>query len=758
MDDEIDGIGSHSGGKSKSNIKGVSDFILIIRDRWLLALTVALPIALGFVYNKLQSPEFYRSSSSFRLIPPPAILNLQKVERDQHVQGLVAKHLDGLNSQELRVNVIQKVKDNPEYKSALLEPYLKEGISMDVGATVSYGVSVSPPSEGRPRFTINSNSRSGKGAMIVADIVQSEYEKLHKSKKSQQVESVRNVLEVLLQKSIDEESRISEEMSEYKKDNQLPFLEDEKKDTADRKSQYQAEITKCKLEQIRINSLLRQILQIQMRIGYETSSLKSDDVAGDIAVIKEFFELDAIESYGNIPSLRQTLYNLELTRKNYQETGTGYLERHPKMMENARQVLEVKQSLNLEVKSAIEDLRDKYVQLDAQESEFTNAMQNIQKHSRKLSEIEEKLINFERQLAVVRKSTDQIHDRLNDVRIEQALPSEQEEPLHKEQFAVQPSAPYTPDKNQIRQSGFMIFFSVFFALPILLEFVDNRVKSPWDVEVFVGHDLIGGIPKISEVDERERPLIVGNDLDDGLTESFRSMYSRIQMNSNADYPKVLLVTSAIPSEGKSLISANLAFSCANHGRKTILIDFDLRRPGLHNLCNITNEKGIVTLVNEVVKGSKEIDTHIQESLHETHPNLHVLPSGGKTRAATEMLERAEFDLVMNKLRQIADVIIVDSPPIGLFPDSLAIARKVDEVLFVTRYGKVSRKVAKSLLENIEETGANVLGVVLNDLPQKKTPGYYYSGYYGYGYFRYKYYNKYYGKEKDEKAPVEKLTS
>ena len=117
--------------------------------------------------------------------------------------------------------------------------------------------------------------------MIVADVVQSEYEKLHKSKKSQQVESVRNVLELLLQKSIDEESRISGEMSGYKKNNQLPFLEDEKKDTADRKSRYQAEITKCKLEQIRINSLLRQILQIQMRIGNETSSLQSADVAGD---------------------------------------------------------------------------------------------------------------------------------------------------------------------------------------------------------------------------------------------------------------------------------------------------------------------------------------------------------------------------------------------------------------------------------------------------------------------------------------------
>ena len=123
-----------------------------------------------------------------------------------------------------------------------------------------------------------------------------------------------------------------------------------------------------------------------------------------------------------------------------------------------------------------------------------------------------------------------------------------------------------------------------------------------------------------------------------------------------------------------------------------------------------------------------------------------MPSGGKTRAATEMLEQKEFDIVLAALRREFDVIIVDSPPIGLFPDSLAIARKVDEVLFVTRYGKVSRKVAKNLVENLEDTGVNVLGVVLNDLPQKKTPGYYYSGYYGYGYFRYKYYNKYYGKD------------
>ena len=750
MEEEIENLNSQGSVRSKSKTKSIAEILLVIRDRWLLALSLALPISLGYVYLKFQDTEFFQSSSSFRLIPPPAVLNLQKVDRDTQVQGLVAKHREGLNSQELKASVIQKISDNPESKSIMLAPFLREGIPVGVESTISYSISVSPPSEGRPRFVISSTSRSAKGAMLVADLVQSEYEKLHKSKKNQQVESVRNLLEKLLAQSIEKESQLADEMSAYKKNLGLPFIEDEKRDTADRKSQYSAEVTTSKLEQIKIDSLLRQVLQIQARIGSRNSSSRSKDIDNDIALIKDFFEIDAIESFGNVPSLRKTLFDLEKTRMRYQEGSPGYLERHPKMLENARQVNEVKNSLIKEVTSAIEDLKDKRVQLTAQEKEFQQAMEKVQQDSMKLSEIEEWLINKERELTVVRTSTDQIQKRLNEVRIEQALPSEQEEPLHKEQYAFLPGAPFTPDKAKIKRTGIYIFLGLFILIPISLEFVDNRVKSPFDVEVFIGKDLIGGIPKISDVEEAHRPLIVGNDLDDGLTESFRSMFSRIQMNSQTEYPKTILITSAIPSEGKSLISANLAYSCANHGRRTVLVDFDLRRPGLHKFCGIENKTGLVSLVN-VASSKENLKNSINDSVQEIHPNLFILPSGGKTRAATEMLEQKEFDIVHNELKEMFDVIIVDSPPIGLFPDSLAIARKVDDVLFVTRYGKVSRKIAKNLVENLEETGVNVLGVVLNDLPQKKAPGYYYSGYYGYGYFRYKYYNKYYGKEKNSEA-------
>jgi uncharacterized protein involved in exopolysaccharide biosynthesis len=362
---------------------------------------------------------------------------------------------------------------------------------------------------------------------------------MHKSRKSLQVESVRNLLENLLSQSLEKESKIADEMSDYKKRFGLPFLEDAKKDSADRKSQYSSQVTSSKLQQIKIDSLLRQVLAIQARIGSRESSSRSKDIDDDISLIKDFFEIDAIESFGNIPNLRSTLYELERTRIRYTERSNAYLERHPKMLENARQVLDVKKSLISEVTKAIDDLKDKRMQYISQEREFQVAMNKVQNESMELSEMEEWLTNKSRELAVVRKSTDQIQSRLNEVKIEQALPSEQEEPLRKESFAFMPSGPFTPDKAKIRSMGFAIFFISFFAIPICLEFIDNRVKSPFDIEVFIGKDLLGGIPKISDVDENQRPLIVGNDLDDGLTESFRSMYSKIQMNSLVDHPKCI---------------------------------------------------------------------------------------------------------------------------------------------------------------------------------------------------------------------------
>ncbi len=196
MEEDFDNFSSPSTPKGKSKIKGVSDFLLIIRDRWLLSVTLSLPIALFYVFYYQQVPEHYQSSSSFSLTPPPAILNLQSVERESHVEGLIAKHTEGLNSQQLKANVILRLDNTPEYKSVLLAPYLKDGMRIGLGSTFSYSINQTG-SKSRPRFIITTDARSAKGAMIIADLVQKEYEKLHRSTKSEKVEFGERRLEIL---------------------------------------------------------------------------------------------------------------------------------------------------------------------------------------------------------------------------------------------------------------------------------------------------------------------------------------------------------------------------------------------------------------------------------------------------------------------------------------------------------------------------------------------------------------------------------
>ena len=754
MNEGLEELDSPSGRSATPKLKGIFEYLLIIRDRWLLAIALSLPISLGYIYKQYQQPELYQASATFRVEPPLSIINnMQPVDRDKYSARIVGQHLEGLRSGELRNRIIKAINEDPSKKASLLATYIinSNGEPPLVAQVIQYSVTLT--GEGTPILLITASARNGEGAAMIANLAQDEYERIHESRKGKKHDTAIAFLEEQMLKSRKTEQEIAQKIQEFKKYHNLAFIADEKKDVADRKSQYQAAITQAQVEKLRIQSTLRQIISIQSRVEKATKVINDDEHArtnAEMLKIKEYFEISAIESYGSIQTLRQKLLDLETIRKEHEQK---YLERHPKMISNTRAIQELHRLLRLEDKTAIEDLTNRVSEMASHESEFTRAMAAVQKESQKLGDVETQILDMEREKTVHRQTYDTMLNRLNEVKVTRELPQEEDDPLRRADVAMAPAFPISPDKAAIRHKGMLIFVACFILIPIAFEFIDNRVKSPWDVEVFIGRDLIAGIPKISTIKEADRPLIVGNELDDGLMESFRSMFSRIQMNSHVEYPKSMLITSAIPSEGKSLLAANLAYSCANHGRRTILIDFDLRRPGLHKFCGVNNDRGLLTLVNEI-HGEHGTEAE-RNALTEIYPNLYVLPSGGKTRAATEMLERPDFDLLLNNLKKLCDILIIDSPPVGLFPDSMAMARKVDEVLFVTRYGKVARKVVKNLLMRMDETGANILGVVLNDLPEKKTPGYYYAGYYGYGYFRYKYYNKYYGAKESRKTQDKK---
>lgn len=214
-------------------------------------------------------------------------------------------------------------------------------------------------------------------------------------------------------------------------------------------------------------------------------------------------------------------------------------------------------------------------------------------------------------------------------------------------------------------------------------------------------------------------LITHLDPKSPVAEAFRTLRTNLQFSALDRELRTLLVTSAGPGEGKSTITLNLAIAITQSGKEVILVDADLRKPVIHKLFGLRNEIG---LTNILVHGPAE------EALQETAvPNLKVVTSGPIPPNPAEMLASGMMDKVRDFLKERAEMVLFDCPPVVAVTDAAVLSRKVDGVLLVVQLGAVEREAArqaKALLENVD---APLLGVVINNVAESS--GYYYYYYY-----------------------------
>jgi antitoxin component YwqK of YwqJK toxin-antitoxin module len=238
------------------------------------------------------------------------------------------------------------------------------------------------------------------------------------------LENTCEILENLLSRSQAREADILWEMTKYKRDEELPFVEDTRLDNSSRKRRYIQEITNAKVEKVRINSLLRQIIQIQASINSRPENTgDSKDVDANINAIKEYFKIDTIKNFGRIPALREKLFELEQVEGKLSRRTP--LTKKQDIREVTASIEDVHRILQLEVKASIEDLKNKYHQLEAHEEEFASALDKVQSESVALSEMETKLSGLNRTLEIQRETTDKIQRRIQNLMIQIALSKEQ---------------------------------------------------------------------------------------------------------------------------------------------------------------------------------------------------------------------------------------------------------------------------------------------------------------------------------------------
>jgi capsular exopolysaccharide synthesis family protein len=304
-----------------------------------------------------------------------------------------------------------------------------------------------------------------------------------------------------------------------------------------------------------------------------------------------------------------------------------------------------------------------------------------------------------------------------------------------------------------------LLFSTLLAVgvAVLADTLDNTVRDPDQIQKGFKTNVLGSLPVVKQW--RGRLLAVPGDGSShangngtgtstelvksthrteqvsAFEEAIRTLRDSILLSDLGHRPRSLLFTSATPREGKTTTTVHLAVAHSLQKKKTLLIDADLRRPGVHVRLGLGNERGLST----VIKGEAAWRDVVQKS--EFHPDLDVLSAGPASRNAADRVGGA-LETLLAEAASDYDLVLIDAPPLLGFAEPLQIAAITDGVVVITLAGQTNKNAVGSVLNSLKRLKANVIGVALNEVREDMSDRYYYYGYYG------KYYSKYYKPTKE----------
>ncbi|MBS1252171.1 MAG: Tyrosine-protein kinase YwqD [Anaerolineales bacterium] len=262
----------------------------------------------------------------------------------------------------------------------------------------------------------------------------------------------------------------------------------------------------------------------------------------------------------------------------------------------------------------------------------------------------------------------------------------------------------------------------------LIEYLDDTVKSPDDLQQALGLSTLGIIARIQGEDPRER-VVAARQPRSPISEAYRTLRTNLEFSAVDTGLRTLLVTSPNPQEGKTTTAGNLAVVMAQGGKDVILVDADMRRPMVHNLFGQSNNYGVTTAIMQA-------DAPPCEYLQETDvPNLRLMTTGSIPPNPAEVLGSHRMQEIVDQLKDEADVVIFDTPPALAVTDAAVLSTKVDGVVLVVEMGRTRREGAYRAMDALSRVDAPLLGAVLNRVSSGRGRGYYYYRYYEYdGYY------------------------
>lgn len=292
-------------------------------------------------------------------------------------------------------------------------------------------------------------------------------------------------------------------------------------------------------------------------------------------------------------------------------------------------------------------------------------------------------------------------------------------------YAVIPKIPFIPDRKKDILTGILLGLFTGVGLAIFLEYLDSTVKNAEDIEMYVKLPFLGYIPSAkTEIKSKEDiDLIVYKMSQSRIAEAYRSIRTSIIFSAPEDKPlKTILVTSAVPQEGKTAVAVNLGIIFSRANERVLLIDADMRRSRMYQVLGIDRRLGLSNLLT----GTASLDDVIKQTFI---PNLFFLSSGPVPPNPAELLSSAKIRVVLEELKSKFDRIVIDSPPITSVADTSILSNMVDGVIDVIRAGFINIDLILRGKQRLTEAKSRVIGAILNDVDLKKEDSYYYYHHY-----------------------------
>lgn len=674
----------YRGTPDTSTQQSLRDYLLILRERiWYIAVTFLVVVSATLLYTFSLTPV-YQSTATVQVFRREATV--------MRVEQVVESGINSAEDLNTQVNIlqsgliIQKVFDRltPEDRSRFLAPYLKPGEPAASALSLLKANRTITPQRLSLIVAIEFRHPDREMAAKIANLMADEY--IAYNAHVQVDESMKAVVE-LEQRANEQRKRVDEianQLQAYREKNNLVSL-DQRKD-----------IVTEKLKEL--NNYVTQSSSLLQDAETRWKLVETARQGG-----RNLLDLSFVASVPSVSQLQQQVANLTI---DVAQLSQRYRARHPKMIEAVNTLEEARRQLQLAIATSVAQVESQY-QTALQNYELARAaLASQEADSLSLDRFGVEYSNLARDYEVNEKLLEQILERMRETSVSGTIESPNARMVDQ---AVPGGRPISPNYTLNLSLGMVGGLGLGLACAFFVAYVDDRIKNIYDVEGVLGLSLLSVIPHVRNLKKLEDVKgAVGSDPVGAIREAFATLYSALRLRDESKTARCILITSTISNEGKSFITSNLASTCASHGERVVVIDCDLRRPAINRAFHLENLMGLI----DICSGQAQLDDVIVRSVQ---PNLDIIPTGGRAKNPTQILNSREFATTLSELKKRYDRVFIDTPPIGIVSDALIVLPLVDGSIYAVYFNKTKRKVAQYCVHRLLESNVPNFGAVLDGL-------------------------------------------